>query len=154
MAQDALALAAGHVGKKFVRNEDAIFTASAALPPGWSAAARHRLAARYGFLAAALTANAQSEDMEFIPGTQTLWLELVVAAYSEAVVHLDDLLLRRTRLGILLPRGALGHVERIRALCEPHLQWGDLRWAEELARYQSLIAAHYQNSVLQPETTP
>ena len=58
--------------------------------------------------------------------------------------HLDDLLLRRTRLGILLPRGGLDHLARIRELCELHLQWGDDGWRTEIARYQGLIAAHYQ----------
>jgi glycerol-3-phosphate dehydrogenase len=154
MAQDALAMAARHAGKAFVRNEDSLFTPGAALPAGWSAAVRHRLAARYGFSAQALSAGAHAADLEFIPGTQTLWLELAIAARSEAVVHLDDLLLRRTRLGILLPRGALEHEKRVRALCEPYLRWGDARWTEELTRYATLIAAHYRNPVLSPETRP
>ena len=33
---------------------------------------------------------------------------------ADQVVHLEDLLLRRTRLGLLLPDGALGEIERIR----------------------------------------
>jgi hypothetical protein len=36
---------------------------------------------------------------------------------TEAVQHLDDLLLRRTRLGILLPHGGLDHLPRIRQRC-------------------------------------
>jgi glycerol-3-phosphate dehydrogenase len=154
MAQDALALAAHHAGKPFVRSEEALFTQGAALAPGWAAAVRHRLVGRYGFLARELCAGAHAADLEFIPGTLTLWLELAIAARCEAVVHLDDLLLRRTRLGILLPRGALEHEKRLRTLCEPHLQWGDARWSEELARYTALISAHYRNPVLHPETKP
>ena len=116
---------------------------------------RHRLAARYGYRAQTLTAEANAADLQAIPGTDTLWLELSIAARYEAVQHLDDLLLRRTRLGILLPRGGLAHLARIRDLCEPHLQWGDAGWRSETARYQALIAAHYQLPGAKPEeTTP
>ena len=143
-SQDAVALAARRAGKAFVRSDDAIFTPVGRLNPRWSAALRHRLAARYGHLAPELSADALEADLQTIAGTDTLWLELVIAARCEAVLHLDDLLLRRTRLGILLPHGALEHLARIRATCEPHLQWGDALWATELARYRALITAHYQ----------
>lgn len=144
MAQDALALAAPHVGKPFVRDDAPLFTPAHPLPPHWSASVRQRLAARYGSCARALCAGARDADLRFIPGTQTLWLELAVAARYEAVEHLDDLLLRRTRLGLLLPHGALELLPRIRSLCAPHLAWGDQRWAHETERYRALVAAHYQ----------
>lgn len=143
MAQDALALAAPHAGKPFARDDAAIFTPAPALNPHWSAATRHRLAARYGDQAEVLAADASDADLQTIPGTNTLWLELAIAAQSEAVVHLDDLLLRRTRLGLLLPRGGLDHLERIRALCAAHLPWDADQWLAELTRYRALIAAHY-----------
>ncbi|WP_296449269.1 glycerol-3-phosphate dehydrogenase/oxidase, partial [Rhodoferax sp. UBA5149] len=117
MAQDALALAAPHVGKPFARDAAAVFTRVGDLNPRWSAAIRHRLAARYGYRAQELCAGATDAELQTIPGTNTLWLELVIAAKHEDVVHLDDLLLRRTRLGILLPRGGLDHLARIRSLC-------------------------------------
>jgi glycerol-3-phosphate dehydrogenase len=142
MAQDALKLAAPHAGKHFARDEAVMFTPATRLPE-WSEPVRQRLAARYGLLAAQRVANAQADDLQFIPETQTLWVELAVAAQYEAVVHLDDLLLRRTRLGILLPRGGLDHVSRIRSLCEPFLQWGEKGWDSELARYRALIERHY-----------
>ncbi|MBA3056598.1 MAG: glycerol-3-phosphate dehydrogenase/oxidase [Gammaproteobacteria bacterium] len=153
MAQDALALAAPHVGRPFAKDEALIFTPVDALNPRWSASVRHRLAARYGYLAGALSQQASEAELQTIAGTQTLWLELRVAAQFEAVVHLDDLLLRRTRLGILLPRGALDHLTRIRALCAPHLDWDDARWTSEIERYRALIAAHYQLPQIKPETT-
>ncbi|MHB8949817.1 MAG: glycerol-3-phosphate dehydrogenase/oxidase [Rhodoferax sp.] len=144
MAQDALALAAPHVGQAFAKDDGVIFTPVGALNPRWSASVRHRLAARYGYRAGELSQHASEADLQTIAGTQTLWLELSVAAQFEAVVHLDDLLLRRTRLGILLPRGGLDHLARIRALCQPHLHWDNARWQSEIERYQALIAAHYQ----------
>ena len=144
MAQDALALAAVHVGQAFAKDDGVIFTPVGALNPRWSASVRHRLAARYGYRAEELSRHATEADLQTIAGTQTLWLELSVAAQFEAVVHLDDLLLRRTRLGILLPRGGLDHLARIRALCQPYLPWDDAQWQSEIERYRALIAAHYQ----------
>ncbi len=147
MAQDALALAAPHVGQPFARSDAPLFTPASPLDPRWSPAVRQRLQARYGSLAAHLCAGARDEDLQHIPGTQTLWIELPLAARHEAVEHLDDLLLRRTRLGILLPQGALALLERIRLLCTPHLGWSDARWEAEIARYRSLVEAHYQLQV-------
>ncbi|HNN16734.1 MAG TPA: glycerol-3-phosphate dehydrogenase/oxidase [Giesbergeria sp.] len=144
MAQDALALAAPHVGQPFARSDAPLFTPASPLNPRWSPAVRQRLQARYGSLAADLCDGARDEDLQCIPGTQTLWIELPLAARHEAVEHLDDLLLRRTRLGILLPQGALALLERIRQLCEPHLGWSDTRWEAEIARYRELIHTHYQ----------
>jgi glycerol-3-phosphate dehydrogenase len=144
MAQDALALAAPHVGQPFARCDAPLFTPPSTLNPRWSPAVRQRLQARYGSLAAELCDGARAQDLECIPGTQTLWIELPLAARHEAVEHLDDLLLRRTRLGILLPQGALALLERIRQLCEPHLGWSDTRWEAEIARYRELIHTHYQ----------
>jgi len=143
MAQDGLALAAPLVGKPFARDDGAVFSPAAPLDPRWPGAVRHRLAARYGFMAARSAGLAQPGDLETVPGTNALWLELRVAAAGEAVVHLDDLLLRRTRLGILLARGGLDHEPRIRALCRPALGWNDERWQAEVARYRALIGAHY-----------
>ena len=144
MAQDALALAAPHAGKAFAKDDAPLFTPAPPLKAHWSPAVRQRLTARYGAYAAEWSADACDDDLHTIPGTQTLWLELAVAARYEAVHHLDDLLLRRTRLGLLLPRGGLDHLPRIQALCAPHLAWEAARWADEAERYRALIAAHYQ----------
>lgn len=144
MAQDALALAAPHAGKAFAKDDAPVFAAAPPLHPRWSAAVRQRLQARYGAHAAHWCAGALEADLQRIPGTHTLWLELAVAARHESVQHLDDLLLRRTRLGILLPRGGLDHLPRIHALCGPALGWSEARWEQELARYRGLIAVHYQ----------
>lgn len=144
IAQDALALAARYVGKPFKRDDVRVFSPSSTLPPHWSTAVRSRLRARYGHRAQALSADATETDLQTVFGTNTLWLELIIAARHEAIVHLDDLLLRRTRLGLLLPQGALAHMEHIRTLCQPHLAWNTKKWDNEIARYRTIIAAHYQ----------
>jgi glycerol-3-phosphate dehydrogenase len=56
---------------------------------------------------------------------------------------LDDLLLRRTRIGLLLAGGAVDELPRIRALCQPRLGWSDARWDEEQQRYLALWHSCY-----------
>ena len=102
------------------------------------AAARLRLLGRYGADAQTLLSQAEPGEEEAIPGTQSLWAELRWVACSEAAVHLDDILLRRVRLGLLLPEGGLPWMERIRTIVQPALGWDDARWSSEAAGYASL----------------
>ena len=67
--------------------------------------ARNRLLGRYAADAPAIVEAAEPADLEIIPGTQTLIAELPWVARNEGVVHLEDLLLRRVRIGLLLPQG-------------------------------------------------
>ena len=102
-----------------------------------------RLAGRYGEQAQALLDAAGATELETIPGTETLWAELRWAARAEAVAQLDDLLLRRTRIGLLLRGGGEEHLARIRAICQPELDWPDARWEEEARAYARLWQTHY-----------
>ena len=102
-----------------------------------------RLAGRHGVQAQALLDAARDGELDTIPGTDTLWAELRWAARAEAVQHLDDLLLRRTRIGLLLRGGGEGHLARIRAICQPELGWDDARWEEELHSYRRIWTTHY-----------
>jgi glycerol-3-phosphate dehydrogenase len=102
-----------------------------------------RLAGRYGSAAADLLAAAQPGELEPIPGTETVWAELRWAARAEAVQHLEDLLLRRTRLGLLLREGGRQHLDRIRAICQGELGWNDQRWDAEATAYLALCKNHY-----------
>ncbi|MCA9972752.1 MAG: glycerol-3-phosphate dehydrogenase/oxidase [Anaerolineales bacterium] len=107
------------------------------------ARARTRLLGRYGVDAAALVAAAQPGELQPVPQARTLWAELRWGARAEGVVHLDDLLLRRTRLGLLLPHGGAALLPRIRQICQPELGWDDARWEAEVAAYEKLIACCY-----------
>ncbi len=107
------------------------------------AASLRRLAGRYGAQAQALLDAAQAGELEIIPGTETLWAELRWAARAEAVEHLDDLLLRRVRIGLLLRGGGQEHLARIRAICQPELAWPDARWEARSRRLQPLWKTHY-----------
>lgn len=107
------------------------------LPPHLPAALRRRLLGRYGVEAGRLAAAAGAGELLPIPGTTAVWAELRWAARVEGVVHLSDLLLRRVRLGLLLPRGGGDHRDRLRAICQEELGWDDGRWAAEWAAYQA-----------------
>lgn len=101
-------------------------------------AMRRRLLGRYGADAPLLVAAAQPGELELIPTTPYLWAELRWAARAEGVVHLQDLLLRRVRLGLLLPEGGRALWPRIRAICQPELGWDDARWEAEEAAFLDL----------------
>ncbi|WP_097460192.1 glycerol-3-phosphate dehydrogenase/oxidase [Mangrovitalea sediminis] len=81
--------------------------------------------------------------VEPVAGTETLWCELIWASGREAVRHLDDLLLRRTRLGLLLPQGGEAILARLRECCQPVLRWDDARWTQEVSRYRDLWSRCY-----------
>jgi glycerol-3-phosphate dehydrogenase len=102
-----------------------------------------RLHGRHGACTAALLDAARPDELERVPGTETAWAELRWAARSEAVRRLDDLLLRRTRLGLLLRDGGTAHMDRIRAICQPELGWDDARWAQEDAAYRAHWTIHH-----------
>ena len=113
-------------------------------------AQRQRLLGRYGAAAPRLTEAAEPGELTEIPGTETLWAELRWAARSEAVEHLDDLLLRRTRLGILLPDGGREFLPETHAICQRELGWDDARWEAEVAAYLDLWDCCYS---LPPKAT-
>jgi glycerol-3-phosphate dehydrogenase len=95
---------------------------------------RLRLLGRFGGEVGAITKD--RESCHRIDGSVALWSELRHAARAEGVVTLSDLLLRRVRLGLLLPNGALDLIAKIRAVVQPELGWDDARWDAELARYK------------------
>jgi glycerol-3-phosphate dehydrogenase len=116
-----------------------------AFPPEVSEAAALRLLGRYGLDAQALLAGAEPGDWERVGQTPTLWAELRWAARSEAVMHLEDLLLRRTRVGLLLPEGGLGPdlSPRIEGICRAELGWDQARWRQEADDYAALWRHHH-----------
>lgn len=113
------------------------------LPPNVSESKRRRLIGRFGHYAADLVQAAQDGELQTIPGTTTLWAELRWAARKESVVHLEDLMLRRTRLGLLLPGGGEKILPRIREICQSELGWNDAKWDAEVIAYLTLWGESY-----------
>ena len=104
---------------------------------------RLRLLGRYGRAACDLVSAAQPAEMDPIAESLPLWAELRWAARTEGVSHLDDLLLRRVRLGLQLPGGGVGQLKRVRAIVQPELGWSDARWLEEEDAYLRLWQEYY-----------
>jgi glycerol-3-phosphate dehydrogenase len=109
-----------------------------AFPDRLTPTSKLRLLGRHGLNTPELIAGAQASDFETIDNTPALWAELRWAARAEAVVHLDDLLLRRVRLGLLLPHGGQDYLAQIRGIAQPELGWDDTRWEAEVAAYTHL----------------
>jgi glycerol-3-phosphate dehydrogenase len=108
------------------------------LPSQLSPSARLRLAGRHGLETPAFVADTPANELVPIGSSNVLWAELRWAARLEAVVHIDDLLLRRARLGLLLPKGGLDYMDRIRTIVQAELGWDDTRWQNEIAAYARL----------------
>jgi glycerol-3-phosphate dehydrogenase len=150
MARDALKKAAKYLGKLHFNHQVPVLNP---LPEGalslleadlFSPEQGMRLLGRYGPQAAQTLTSAIPSDLEPIAGTPYLWGELRLAARGEAVVHLDDLLLRRVRLGILAPHGGLDVLTRVREIVQPELNWNDERWNEEVGAYTRLWNRAYR----------
>ncbi|MEZ5571026.1 MAG: glycerol-3-phosphate dehydrogenase/oxidase [Halioglobus sp.] len=102
-----------------------------------------RLIGRYGQHAKALLNEASDAEQHTIGNTAFCLAECRWAARNEAVVHLDDLLLRRTRLGSLLERGGESLFPEIEKICTQELQWNAERWQSELQRYRDIWLKYY-----------
>jgi glycerol-3-phosphate dehydrogenase len=136
MARDALAAAEEEIGELGPRTR--IFDAGpdeVAWPSSLGEAGRARLMGRFGVEVGEI-AGAGDLARE-IDGSIALWSELRHAARAEAVVTLSDLLLRRVRLGLLLPNAGLDQLPKIRAIAQPELGWDDAKWDRELAAYKT-----------------
>ena len=102
-----------------------------------------RLLGRYGEDAVPLIASAPVAETEVIPGTRTCLAQLRWALRHESVVHLDDLMLRRTRLGLLLENGGEAMLDDVRRLCRDERGWSPSRWEQERNRYRGVIERYY-----------
>lgn len=102
-----------------------------------------RLNGRYGARAGELMDSALVGEDQAIAGTQTTWAELRYALRAECVVYLDDLLLRRTRLGLQLPDGGAEILGRVTQMCAHELGWDEERSRIEMSAYLRRIRTHY-----------
>lgn len=106
--------------------------------PAWQ-----MMAGRLGQDVDAFFESANPDELTPIAPLPQFWAELAWAARNEAVVHLDDLLLRRVRLGLLMPHGGLDEIERIKSLVQEPLGWSDATWKDEVHRYQAIWEKYY-----------
>lgn len=113
------------------------------VPPTLDPITHAYLLGRYGVETPVLLAGAKEGDLEVIAPLKNVWAELRWAAREEGALHLTDLLLRRVRLGMLLPDGAADVMDRIRSIIQPEMGWSDADWSRELKDYQRTWSTYY-----------
>lgn len=139
LALEVLRACAPMLGKTLEDSPEPIFAAAPEVDlPGLGPQQRRRLAGRHGRNLAQLAGLLAQVGNGRVSDSDCLWAELAWAAEGELVLHLDDLLLRRTRLGLLLAHGGAAELPAIRALCQARLGWDDARWSEEERAYLDL----------------
>ena len=114
-----------------------------AVATGRSPGARDRVVARHGPEAAAVLAAARPGEEAPIGATPVTRAELRWSAGHEAVTSLGDLLLRRTRLGLLLPDGGAAVLDDVLGICRDELGWDATRAATERRRYTDEVRRGY-----------
>ena len=138
-ALEVLKACAQMLGREISDDGAPVFTEVAALPiAGLSNQQWRRLAGRHGRDLPRLALLLEQLGCETVGACDTLWAELAFACDTELVLNLDDLLLRRTRIGLLLEQGAQAYLPAIRRLCQPRLGWDDPRWEAQEQRYRAL----------------
>lgn len=85
-----------------------------------------------------LESPAGAVSAEHLNATLLRWL-----VAQEQPVHLDDLLLRRTRIGNLTADGGRGWVRNNQALLQQVLGWDEERFSEESNRYDQILKLYY-----------
>jgi glycerol-3-phosphate dehydrogenase len=114
--------------------------------PGLSAVAYDALAARYGHRAhdvLAIAAATPSLASPIVAGLPDLLAEAVYGARHEQAGTIGDVLLRRTRVGLLAARQAIADdtLERVATALSGECGWDETRQAAEIAGFRSEAAA-------------
>lgn len=85
---------------------------------------------------------------QFINDTNISWEELIYLAKVEQVVHLDDLLLRRSRLGLILKDGGIHLFDQLEKIIAPVLGYNKQTFEEERNRYINIWNQYYSPDLL------
>ena len=106
---------------------------------------QQRLQGFYGRQLDALLELAHDDELTYVTDSNTIWAEIRFAARHEQVIHLDDLLLRRSRLGLILTNGAMTPLisDRLKQICQQELGWDEQKWQQEVDRYTDLWQRYY-----------
>lgn len=146
IALDALKAAEAHLPEPQPFTDDRVFSrpnisAEALVPsnPVWG----QRLLGRYGPMAKQLLDDAAPAEHQRIGVTDFCLAECRWALRHESVQHLDDLLLRRTRLGMVLVNAGEELFPTLEKMCMNELNWNRQQWQDELARYQGIWQQFY-----------
>lgn len=102
-----------------------------------------RLMGFYGNQIQLLCECLDEDGWAYVPGTKTFWVQVRYAARHEQAKHLDDILLRRTRIGLFCRQGGLTFSDKIKEICSQEMNWTDSKWQSEWTRYQEIWLQSY-----------
>ena len=145
--QEVLALDKSVIQNQTI-NGDQVFSNTAPTNPKFKTLPKplqQRLQGFYGLQLDDLLELAHDDDLTYVADSNTIWAEIRFAACCEQVIHLDDLLLRRTRLGLILPHGAMTPMisDKLKQICQQELGWNEQKWQQEVERYTQLWQRYY-----------
>jgi glycerol-3-phosphate dehydrogenase len=145
IALDALQKAARHVpGLDATDTREPTFRRPPITGPSpLSREATDRIRGRYGALAARFLSEMPPDELVPVGDTHALVADLRWAARHEAVVRLEDLMLRRTRLGNVLRDGGSEHAALIRQTVQAELGMDDAAYERSWDAYLALVRSSY-----------
>lgn len=114
---------------------------------GWDSFRMDHLLHRYGSLLTELVDLVEATPdlaKPLVNAPAYIGAEIVYAASHEGALHLDDVLMHRTRLNYEQADRGVGALDEIAALIAPVLGWDAERTAAEIATYRSRAAAEEQ----------
>jgi len=104
---------------------------------------QERFMGRYGLSGCQKISQYDENLFEPIGNTDTVWAEILYAAEYGDICHLSDLLLRRVRIGLLLPQGGIDILAKVEFLCKPYLSWDSKMWNQEKENYIKIWRSFY-----------
>jgi len=119
---------------------------------GWDRLMARHLLGRYGSLITEITDLIDQDPAlgQVLPGTACyLKAEVVYAATHEGALHLEDIMMNRTRLNHEAADAGVSLAEEVAQLVAPHLGWDTATMKAEVAAYARLVGAE-QQAALQP----
>ena len=145
LADDALSAAKSYLPKQRIRNSGQMMRNPIEDETGQHVltSVQERLCGRYGALGYQRIRQYDKKLFSPIEETTSLWAEIRYAAEHEQVQHLSDLLLRRIRIGLFLPKGGRNLLGKIETLCRPYFSWDDKKWDTEKRAYINLWNKYY-----------
>ena len=102
-----------------------------------------KLIGRYGNSADELLKQMSTQELKRISTTSFCLAECRWIARNEFIHHLDDLLLRRTPLGLVLKANGIEIWPELELICYEELGWNQEKWEIEVLRFQEICNRHY-----------
>lgn len=108
----------------------------------------NRLQKTFGDKAFDIYQNKEWISMGYVDNTDVLWAELFYSAKYEQVVHLEDLLLRRSRIGLIMADGGVSCFSKLEEFMIKELKLEQAFIKEEKNKYLKLWQEAYSPKLL------